>query len=135
MLLGFGARARLYSQDQDKAIYEYAVFDLFYGLTSDAIEDYDGIIVIDKNSLIGPEYHEKRKRNGHGKTKLVKKIILRPPNVEELLEKGLVKVLENRHSHRHMDYGADINAVMLIYGIYEFYQKYEELPENIGFQK
>ena len=63
MSIGIGGYARIVVQDADTVIYEYDAYNLNEVAYRNPDHTYDGIITIDKQSLVEPEIHENLKSN------------------------------------------------------------------------
>ena len=63
MSIGVGGYARIVMQDDDTVIYEYGAYNLNEVAYRNPDHTYDGIITIDKQSLVEPEIHEKLKKH------------------------------------------------------------------------
>ena len=75
MSIGIGGYARIVMQDANTVIYKYGAYNLNEVAYRNPDHTYDGIITIDKQSLVEPEIHEKLKKQPSGKKKLITKRI------------------------------------------------------------
>ena len=75
MSIGIGGYARIVMQDADTVVYEYGAYNLNEVAYRNPDNIYDGIITIDKQSLVEPKMHEKLKKQPSGKKKLITKRI------------------------------------------------------------
>ena len=73
MSRGFGGWCYITEEDNNKVIYQYGAYNLNEPKYRNEEHIADGMIIIDKNSLIEPDIYEKIKRFPNGKKKLVVK--------------------------------------------------------------
>ena len=133
MSIGIGGRARLVSQDNITAIYEYAPYNLNENGYRNIDIEYDGVIIISKESLVEPEIHEKTRKSPSGKKKLVIKRIQRDVDYTKRLEQKQIIVENSKYCWHILDNGVGKIAMHIIFEIYRLYQDTGLLPETISY--
>ena len=133
MSIGIGGRGFLVEEDEDTAIYNYGGYNLDIPQFANPQRVCDGLIIIDKNSLVEPEIHTKIKRlPGGRKKKIIKRIVVDVP-YQELVEKGKIQI-ENCSNSWHLLYAEkDMIAYKLLYIIFTEYQKDGFLPKSVTY--
>lgn len=134
MSLGYVGHAQLEVEDAEIAIYSYTGEN--WNVQDEAIrkrlESTIGQLTIDKSCLIEPELHSKVRKMPNGRKKLVEKIIVRHPDISELISDGSIVVdglcgVDAEAS----DYRPRI-YMRLLRIIFESYQLNGRLPEKEG---
>lgn len=134
MSLGYVGHAQLEVEDTEIAIYSYTGEN--WNVQDEAIRkrlaSTIGQLTIDKSCLIEPELHSKVRKTPNGRKKLVEKIIVRHPDISELISDGSIVVdglcgVDAEAS----DYRPRI-YMRLLRIIFESYQLNGRLPEKEG---
>ena len=134
MSLGYVGHAQLEVEDTEIAIYSYAGEN--WNVQDEAIRkrlaSTIGQLTIDKSCLIEPELHSKVRKMPNGRKKLVEKMIVRHPDISELISDGSIVVdglcgVDAETS----DYRPRI-YMRLLRIIFESYQLNGRLPEKEG---
>lgn len=134
MSLGYVGHAQLEVEDTEIAIYSYTGEN--WNVQDEAIRkrlaSTIGQLTIDKSCLIEPELHSKVRKMPNGRKKLVEKIIVRHPDISELISDGSIVVdglcgVDAEAS----DYRPRI-YMRLLRIIFESYQLNGRLPEKEG---
>jgi hypothetical protein len=133
MSKGIGGSARVVMQDENTVVYEYYAYDLDREEYQNREHIYDGIITIDKRSLVEPEIHEKLKKQPSGRKKLITKRIPREVDYSGLITAGKINVENSKFCWRILDNGMGLIAIHIIFKIYERYQSEGALPEAVGY--
>lgn len=134
MSMGYGGSARVVLEDKHTVVYEYSPYNLDEPEYQNANRVYDGIITIDKGTLVEPEIHEKVKRMPSGRKRLVVKRIRRDVDYSSLLKEKKITVENSRYCWRYVGTEKDIGmiAMKLIFYIYDQYQIEGSLPETVS---
>ena len=134
MSLGYVGHAQLEVENAEIAIYSYTGEN--WNVQDEAVhkrlESTVGQLTIDKSCLIEPELHSKVRKMPNGRKKLVEKIIVRHPDISELISDGSIVVdglcgVDAETS----DYRPRI-YMRLLRIIFESYQLNGRLPEKEG---
>lgn len=134
MSLGYVGHTQLEVEDTEIAIYSYTGEN--WNVQDEAIRkrlaSTIGQLTIDKSCLIEPELHSKVRKMPNGRKKLVEKIIIRHPDISELISDGSIVVdglcgVDAEAS----DYRPRI-YMRLLRIIFESYQLNGRLPEKEG---
>ena len=134
MSLGYVGHAQLEVENAEIAIYSYTGEN--WNVQDEAVhkrlESTVGQLTIDKSCLIEPELHSKVRKMPNGRKKLVEKIIVRHPDISELISDGSIVVdglcgVDAEAS----DYRPRI-YMRLLRIIFESYQLNGRLPEKGG---
>lgn len=134
MSLGYVGHTQLEVEDTEIAIYSYTGEN--WNVQDEAIRkrlaSTIGQLTIDKSCLIEPELHSKVRKMPNGRKKLVEKIIVRHPDISELISDGSIVVdglcgVDAEAS----DYRPRI-YMRLLRIIFESYQLNGRLPEKEG---
>jgi hypothetical protein len=134
MSLGYVGHAQLEVEDTEIAIYSYAGEN--WNVQDEAIRkrlaSTIGQLTIDKSCLIEPELHSTVRKMPNGGKKLVEKIIVRHPDISELISDGSI-VVDGLCSvdAEASDYRPRI-YMRLLRIIFESYQLNGRLPEKEG---
>lgn len=131
MSLGYNGVARKYSEDDKHVIYEYSVENWNEPYRHRG-HLFDGLIVIDKSTLVEPEIHEKLKRMPSGRKRMITKKIIVLVDVWSLIETGQITVYNSSRTWRYIG-KIDYYANALCHKIYQNYQENGVLPEIEGF--
>ncbi len=133
MCMGIGGSARAIMQDADTIIYEYCVYNWNDEKCKNPDYVYDGIITIDKHSLVEPEIHEKLKKQPSGRKKLITKRIPRDVDYAARIAAGQIRVENSSFCWQLLDNGIDYMAMRIIYNIFDLYQTEGTIPEKVRF--
>ena len=134
MSLGYVGHTQLEVEDTEIAIYSYTGEN--WNVQDEAIRkrlaSTIGQLTIDKSCLIEPELHSKVRKMPNGRKKLVEQIIVRHPDISELISDGSIVVdglcgVDAEAS----DYRPRI-YMRLLRIIFESYQLNGRLPEKEG---
>lgn len=134
MSLGYLGRARLLEEDEEVAIYEYSGenWNDENSISGDSLL-YDGLILIKKSSLEGPEIHKRIKKMPNHRKKRVIKRITHFVDVEQKIKNGdieIIKDCKNEFSRFSLD---RYIAIYLLHIIYKEYQELGSLPKSTAF--
>ena len=134
MSMGYGGSARIVDQDSKTAIYEYAPYNLDEPAFRNGNRIHDGLITINKESLVEPEIHEKVKRMPSGRKRLIIKRIRRDVDYSSLLKEKKIMVENSRYCWRYVGTEKNIGmiAMKLIFHIYDQYQMEGALPKTVS---
>ena len=134
MSRGFGGSARIVLQDENTVVYEYAPFNLNEPEYRNSEHNYDGMITIDKESMVEPEFHEKEKRMPSGRKKLIVKRIRRDVDYSALLDAGKITIENSRYCWHLVGTEKNIGmmAMRIVFRIYDHYQDEGILPETVS---
>ena len=133
MSKGIGGSARIVMQDSDTVIYEYRVYNLNEKEYRNPERIHDGIITIDKHSLVEPEIHEKLKKMPSGRKKLITKRIRRDVDYTERILSKQINVENSRFCWEILVNGIGLIAMHLIFQIFDLYQIEGMLPEAVWY--
>ena len=133
MSKGIGGSARVVMQDENTVVYEYYAYDLDREEYQNREHIYDGIITIDKRSLVEPEIHEKLKKQPSGRKKLITKRIPREVDYSGLITAGKINVENSKFCWRILDNGMGLIAIHIIFKIFNLYQSEGAIPETVGY--
>jgi hypothetical protein len=133
MSKGIGGSARVVMQDENTVVYEYYAYDLDREEYQNREHIYDGIITIDKRSLVEPEIHEKLKKQPSGRKKLIAKRIPREVDYSGLITAGKINVENSKFCWRILDNGMGLIAIHIIFKIFNLYQSEGAIPETVGY--
>ena len=93
MSKGVGGWCYIAEQDENTVIYKYGAYNLNDPQYENKEHSADGIIIIDKNSLVEPDIHEKIKRFPNGKKKLMTKRIVVEVRIKNYMKKVKFKCI------------------------------------------
>ena len=130
MSLGYCAKAVLEMADEKSLLYMYNSYNINLEGYEAYMEKYDGVIIIDRASLVEPEIHMKRVRRPSGKKVYEEKIIEKEVQLEALLKNGSVKI-ENSCGAWNIVDGYDVMALNLVRKIFKEYQRERKVSENV----
>ena len=133
MSRGFGGWGYIADQDENAAIYHYGAYNLNEPQYRNEAHLADGIFIIDKNSLVEPNIHEKTKRFPNGKKKLIVKRIVVDVPYSELYENGKIQIQNCSNCWKTISDDKDFIAWHLIWKIFRKYQEDGHLPERISY--
>ena len=133
MSKGIGGSARVIMQDENTVVYEYYAYNLNEEEYQNREHIYDGIITIDKRSLVEPEIHEKLKKQPSGRKKLMTKRIPREVDYSGLITAGKINVENSKFCWRILDNGMGLIAIHIIFKIFNLYQSEGAIPETVGY--
>ena len=135
MSLGYVGHARLETEDNEIAIYSYTGenWNVQDKAERKRLESTVGQLTIDKSCLIGPELHSKIRKMPNGRKKLVKKKIVRHPDISELISDGSIVVDELCGIDAEASDYRPCIYMRLLRIIFESYQLNGRLPEKEGF--
>ena len=131
MSIGIGGYARIVMQDANTVIYKYGAYNLNEVAYRNPDHTYDGIITIDKQSLVEPEIHEKLKKQPSGKKKLITKRIKRDVDYSKLFLLRQIRVENSQFCWKILDNEVGLIAMHLIFEIFNLYQSERILPETV----
>ncbi len=133
MSKGIGGAARVVMQDGDTLVYEYYAYNSNEEEYRNPEHIYDGIITIDKRSLVEPEIHEKLKKQPSGRKQLITKRIPREVDFSTLIAAGQISVENSKFCWRTLDNGIGLIAIHIIFSIFNLYQSEGAIPETVGY--
>ena len=133
MSKGIGGAARVVMEDENTVVYEYYAYNLNEDEYQKREHIYDGIITIDKRSLIEPEIHEKLKKQPSGRKKLITKRIPREVDYSGLITAGKINVENSKFCWRILDNRMGLIAIHIIFKIFDLYQSEGAIPETVGY--
>ena len=133
MSKGIGGSARVVMEDENTVVYEYYAYNLNEEEYQNREHIYDGIITIDKRSLVEPEIHEKLKKQPSGRKKLTTKRIQRAVDYSGLITAGKINVENSKFCWRILDNGMGLIAIHIIFKIFDLYQSEGAIPETVGY--
>lgn len=135
MSRGIGGTAKIVMQDDIAVMYEYSCYNWNDPLHYNDDKIADGTILIEKDSFVEPEIHEKLKRMPSGRKRQVSKKILADVDYSDLFRKGKIKVENCSYFWSTYDVGFPIDriAMHLIFTIFKQYQVEGEIPEIVGY--
>lgn len=133
MSRGYGGAARIALQDENTVVYEYAAYNLNVEGLRNSDHIYDGVITINKASLVEPEIHEKTKRMPSGRKKLIVKRIARDVDYRNLFDTGMITVENSSFCWRILDNGVGMVAMKIIFKLFRLYQEEGTLPDRVGY--
>ena len=131
MSSGIGGYARIVMQDADTVVYEYGAYNLNEVAYLNPDHIYDGIITIDKQSLVEPEIHEKSKKQPSRKKKLITKRIKRDVDYSKLFLLRQIRVENSQFCWKILEDEVGLIAMHLIFEIFNLYQSEGILPETV----
>lgn len=133
MSRGFGGWCYIADQDENTVIYQYGSYNWNEPQYRNETHLADGMLVMDKNSLVEPDIHEKIKRFPNGKKKLiVKRIVVNVP-YSELYENGKIEIQNCSNCWRTLYNNKDFVAWHLIMIVFRKYQEDGHLPERVSY--
>lgn len=133
MSRGFGGWGYIADQDKNTVLYQYGSYNLNDPQYRNEEHLSDGIIVIDKKSLVEPDIHEKIKRFPNGKKRLiVKKIVVEVP-YRELYRYGKIQIQNCSNCWETRFDNKDFIAWRLVERVFSKYQEDGQLPEKIHY--
>ncbi len=130
MSLGYGGGCQKISEDDSLVLYEYFSYNLSF---EDREKIFDGLILINKRSLLEPERREKFRRMPGGRRRSFTKIILRDVPIDELIESGDVQIENCSHAWKFLPCGVDFMAYRLCREIFLDYQRDGILIDRRGY--
>ena len=133
MSKGIGGSARVIMQDENTVVYEYYAYNLNEEEYQNREHIYDGIITIDKRSLVEPEIHEKLKKHPSGRKKLITKRIPREVDYSGLITAGKINVENSKFCWQILDNGMGLIAIHIIFKFFNLYQSDGAIPETVGY--
>lgn len=133
MSIGIGGAARIIMQDDNTVIYEYYAYNLNDNEYRNLEHLYDGLITIDKRSLVEPEIHEKLKKRPSGRKKLITKRIPRDVDYSTRVSAGQISVENSKFCWKILDNGLGGIAMHIIFKIFDLYQTEGKIPETIDY--
>ena len=133
MSKGIGGSARVVMEDENTVVYEYYAYNLNEEEYQNREHIYDGIITIDKRSLVEPEIHEKLKKQPSGRKKLITKRIPREVDYSGLITAGKIKAENSKFCWRILDNGMGLIAIHIIFIIFDLYQSEGAIPKTVGY--
>ena len=133
MSKGIGGSARVIMQDENTVVYEYYAYNLNEEEYQNREHIYDGIITIDKRSLVEPEIHEKLKKQPSGRKKLMTKRIPREVDYIGLITAGKINVENSKFCWQILNNGMGLIAIHIIFKIFDLYHSEGAIPETVGY--
>lgn len=122
MSRGYGANARLITEDGKSATYEYAAYNWNIPESYNRDYEHDGIISFPKSLLLEPEFCTKYKEN--------KKIIFAPYDViSDGIRNNQISVKSSKYEWESQS-GIGLMAYRILWSIFKEYQKEGKLPEQ-----
>ncbi len=132
MSIGIGGWAELFDEDSSVVVYQYAPYNLNKLAFRNSEKILDGLITINKRSLIEPQIREKIKRSPHGKKKKYVKRIIINPDLALLFESKDISVENSKFCWITLDNDCDVIAIRLIREIMISYQENGTLPKTVS---
>lgn len=131
MSVGVGGFCSKYLEDDNEIVYTYSSYNLNIPDYRNMERTEDGVIAINKFSLVEPEIHEKIKKTSKGKKLFVKRI---PHDIQlsVLLNNGKVKIENCTNTWELLD-GYDKIALSLCRKLFIDYQLYGKLPDKLSY--
>ena len=135
MSIGIGARANLIYEDENTVIFEYGSYNLNDPEYRNESHIFDGRITIRRDCFLEPEVHEKMKKMPSGKKKIIVKRVPVQVHFEEMLKDGRIVVDNSSNCWSAFDdyLNVDVMACRLLYYIFQKYQEYGSIPEEINY--
>ena len=134
MSKGIGGSARVVMEDENTVVYEYYAYNLNEEEYRNREHIYDGMITIDKRSLVEPEIHEKLKKQPSGRKKLITKRIPREVDYSVLITAGKINVENSKFCWRILDNGMGLIAIHIIFKIFDLYRSEGAIPDAVGYR-
>ena len=129
---GIGGCGRKVLEDEKIVIYEYSSYNLDNPQYRNDKQVYDGIITIEKASLIEPEIHQRIKKINGKKKLIIKRIGVDIP-LKVLLSSGEIKIENCSNCWLKSNEGYDFIALNICSRIFREYQQDGELPEIVSY--
>lgn len=133
MKKGYGGCCRLLYQNAESAVYEYTVWKEESKKIENLRSDFDGRIIIEKDSLVLSEKRTSIKRSIRGGRTVVETPVPVVVNYFALFADRKI-VIENCSRCWKLKDGKDFIAIHLVFGIYDHYQNTEILPGEIVYE-
>ncbi len=133
MSKGIGGSARVVMQDENTVVYEYYAYNLNEEKYRNSKHIYDGMITIDKRSLVEPEIHKKLKKQPSGRKKLITKHIPREVDYSGLIEAKKISVENSKFCWQYLENGIGLIAIHIIFKIFNLYQSEGAISETVGY--
>lgn len=133
MSIGFGGWCYISAQDENTVIYQYGSYNLNDELYRNKTHIMDGLLIIDKNSLVEPDIHKKLKRLPGGMKKLIIKQIFVDVSYSYLYNNGKIQIENCSNCWKTVYDNQDFIAWHLIWNLFTEYQKNGYLPEKTSF--
>lgn len=130
---GIGGSCRKVLEDENIIVYEYSSYNLNEAKYRNDEHIYDGIIKIERVSLIEPEIHKKLKKCSNGEKKLITKRINVDIPLALILSHKKIKIKNCSNCWQKTNEGYDFIAVHFCYDILRRYQKDGGLPERLSY--
>lgn len=130
---GIGGCCRKVLEDDNIIIYEYSSYNLNISKYRNNKNIFDGIITIEKASLIEHEIHQKLKKFYNGKKKLIIKRVCSHIPLDFLLSNGKITIKNTGNCWQLSNEGYDFIALHFCYDILRRYQKEGRLPRILSY--
>lgn len=130
MSKGYGGKCRKVTENEELVEYEYSVYNLNMEEHKNSGDDYDGGIFIFKAGLVKPSIIEEIASE---EEKLVDRRIHKDVDIESLIGKGLVAIMNSEHTWHFTKGGIDMIGIKLCYLLFEIYQDDECLPDSLTY--
>lgn len=130
MSKGIGGRCRKIAENEEVVEYEYSVYNLNMEEHKNSGDVYDGGIFIFKAGLIEPLIVEE---TSSGENEFVDRRIHEDVDIESLIGKGLVVIMNSEHSWYFTEGGIDRIGIRLCYLLFEIYQDEGCLPDSMTY--
>lgn len=133
MSMGIGGWCKVADQDERAIIYQYGSYNLNEPQYRNEKQIQDGIFLIQKDSLVGPEIRRKQKKFPHGKKKEIIKRLVVPVPCEDLYKEGKIQIQNCSHCWKTSIGDKDYIAWHLIDKIFSLYQETGQLPKEVNY--
>ena len=133
MSKGIGGSAKVVSQNENTVVYEYCAYNLNHEEYRNPKHIYDGIITIDKRSLVEPEIYQNLRKQPNGRKKLITKRIPREVDYSLLIATNKIIVENSKFCWQIFNNGVGLIAIHIIFKIFSLYQSEGSIPETVGY--
>lgn len=132
MSMGYGASCRLISMDDEWYAYEYTSYNIDLDNYKEAMNNYDGILLISKDFFPNPTIIKKKMRKSNGKKVWIEKKKYPEVDCWEFCRCGKIIVENSSHCWSLSEEGIDNHALNLLFSLNIEYQKTGIVPEKFG---
>ena len=133
MSKGIGGWGEIIAQDEHTVLYRYGTYNLNNEQYRNKEHLMDGLITIEKHSMVEPEIHTKTRRYPNGKKKTISKRIVVDVPYGELYHKGKIQIENSSNCWRTISDDNDFIAWHLVWNIFRKYQENGCLPERVSY--
>lgn len=131
MSLGYGASCKLVLSDENWYIYEYTSYNINLKNYKEAMENYDGIIILHKDFFQKPKIIRKKIKRPSGKKKWIEKKQYDELDWDTMFKDGKI-VIENSSHCWDTSNGIDRYALKLLFYLEIKYTEEEIIPTEFG---